>query len=280
MQSEMSNHDNLPASFSGKAAYVGIDLLDSALPAMADAGCEIMKIFTCKTDNVTEFNTRVCAFALERGIPLQMEKIRPSDLQALADAGCGLLLCGGYYYRLPVREDMYMVNIHPALLPVGRGAWPMPVTILRGLSESGVTFHRMTAGLDEGDILLQERLDVDPGETLESLTAKQRALLPGMVRRLVADLPGLWKKAVPQDSARAEYWPCPAEADWTVREGMSPEEADRILRAFYGYEVILETGGQRRELIRARLAEAPEEGWLAFPFGGRVVLAKKAREIT
>ena len=42
-----------------KAAYVGIDLLYPALPALADTGCEILRVFTCETDNVTEFNTQV-----------------------------------------------------------------------------------------------------------------------------------------------------------------------------------------------------------------------------
>ena len=71
---------------------------------------------------------------------------------------------------------MKMINIHPALLPIGRGAWPMAVTILKGLRESGVTIHKMTAELDAGDILLQEKIEVGPRETLQSLTEKQRAL--------------------------------------------------------------------------------------------------------
>ena len=171
-----------------KAAYIGIDLLYPALPALAEAGCEIMKIFTCNTDNITEFNTRICGYAYENGIPLQKEPVRKEDLCELLDAGCELVLCGGYYFRLPVLEELRMVNIHPSLLPVGRGAWPMPVTIRKGLSYSGVTFHKLTEALDAGDILLQQRFPVSPGETLQSLTAKQQALLPRMVGTLCREL--------------------------------------------------------------------------------------------
>ena len=53
-------------------------------------------------------------------------------------------------------EKLPMVNIHPALPPKGRGAWPMPVTLLEGLRESGITIHKMTDGFDEGDILPQK----------------------------------------------------------------------------------------------------------------------------
>lgn len=41
-------------------AYVGIDALYPALPALAEAGCEIGWVFSCETDNVTEFNLQVC----------------------------------------------------------------------------------------------------------------------------------------------------------------------------------------------------------------------------
>ena len=78
-----------------KAAYVGIDLLAAALPALESTGCEILRIFTCETDNVTEFNTQVCAFARSRGLPLQKTRMTAADLAALRDEGCELLLCGG-----------------------------------------------------------------------------------------------------------------------------------------------------------------------------------------
>lgn len=264
-----------------KAAYVGIDLLYPALPALADTGCEILRVFTCETDNVTEFNTQVSAFAREKGIPLQTSRMTAGDLEDLRRAGCELVLCGGYYYRLPMRKDLYMVNIHPALLPVGRGAWPMPVTILKGLPESGVTMHRMTEGLDEGDVLLSRRVEVAPEENLRTLTDKLRALLPGMVRELAADLPALWDSAMPQEEEKAKYWPTPTERDWTVNEHMSPAEADRILRAFYGYEVIYERGGERWELIDAELADAAEAGIFSLPFGeGKVIRAGRARRIS
>lgn len=263
-----------------KAAYVGIDLLFPALPALADAGCDILRVLTCETDNVTEFNTRVCGFARERGIPLQTRRMTAEDLAELKRLGCALVLCGGYYHRLPVRDDLYMVNIHPALLPAGRGAWPMPVAILRGLAESGVTFHKLTAEMDAGAVLLQERIAVSPEENLLTLTEKQRAVLPGMVRKLTGCLPELWRNALPQDEARAEYWPCPEEKDWTVREGMPPAEIDRILRAFYGYEILFDRDAERWELISARLSDAPEAGLFCLPCGKKYICADRARRIT
>ena len=262
-----------------KAAYIGIDFLFPALPALAGCGCEIMKIFSCETDNVTEFNIQVCGYAREHGIPLQLDRIRKSDLEELAGQGCELVVCAGYYYKIPVPEGMRIVNIHPSYLPSGRGAWPMAVTILRGLTESGVTIHKMTNELDAGDILLQRKIIVEPDENQETLMEKQRSVLPEMIRELCADPEGMWNNAAVQDETAAEYWPCPTEEDWTITDGMDEDCVERVLRAFYSYEVIYETKGEKWELIRALLKDTEEENTICFPFGSRVICAMKARKL-
>ena len=56
-----------------KIAYVGIDLLKCVLDTVLDSGCEVIKLFTCHTDNVTEFNTGVIDSARRAGIPYTLE---------------------------------------------------------------------------------------------------------------------------------------------------------------------------------------------------------------
>ena len=269
-----------------KTAYVGIDILYPVLTSLYDTGCEIVRIFTCKTDNVTEFNTQTIAFAKAHDIPLQIERITEDDLYDLEDAGCRFLLAGGYYHRIPVTGTLPIVNTHPALLPLGRGAWPMPLTILKHLKESGVTMHRMEAELDTGDIILQERVPVYEDDDLKTLTARQNSLIPDMVKRLVSDFDRLWAAAVPQGDG-AEYWEMPTERDWTVTSDMGFDEADLILRAFYGYEcVYLDTkSGEKYEIIDGRAhRNAPEDTASGvseerFPFGGGYITYGRCRRL-
>ena len=49
-----------------KIAYIGIDLFFPALKELEKQGCEILKIFNCKTDNITEFNTKIVGYAVKR----------------------------------------------------------------------------------------------------------------------------------------------------------------------------------------------------------------------
>lgn len=265
-----------------KAAYVGIDILYPALPALYDSGCDIVRIFTCDTDNITEFNTAVAGFALSHKIPLSKRKIVKEDLYGLLNEGCDFVLVGGYYYRIPIIDELPIVNIHPALLPKGRGAWPMPVTILKGLKESGITFHRMSEGLDEGDILLQEKIPVYPDDDLRTLSSRQNACIPDMVNNLTEDFYKLWDTAYPQGDG-AEYWEMPKEADWTINSDMTALEADLILRAFFGYECIYvnRKSGERFELIEGRVAKNSDkyEGVRSFPISDGSIVCNRVVEV-
>ena len=266
-----------------KIAYIGIDILYTAMEALLDAGCEILEVFTCKTDNKTEFNIRVTARAKELNVPCSMDRIREENLRRLADKGCEAVFIAGYYYRIPILEGMPMVNVHPAYLPLGRGAWPMPVTIMKGLPESGVTLHKLTRGLDMGDILMQESFRVSDRENLEGFMEKADTCIRHMIPKLLADFRFIYENAEPQ--GEGEYWACPVERDWTVSPDMTEEEIDRILRAFYGYECIWEEDGKKYELIKGRLIRqcpgegSPGKGMYFCTRGGNFIVAEKIEEI-
>lgn len=235
-----------------KIAYIGIDLFFTALESLEKCGCEIAEIFTCKTDNVTEFNLKICEFAKKRNIPCQMTRITSEDIERLKKNGCDMAVCAGYYFRIPVDTGFPIVNIHPSLLPIGRGAWPMPQAILKGLKKSGVTVHKIAEGFDTGDILLQKEFELDKKETLVSFMDKVYGFIPEMMSELVTDFCRLWENAIPQSGD--EYWEAPVREDMTVKPEMTVEDADRILRAFLGYECFYD-GEITYEIIGGRACE-------------------------
>src|SRR5438874_3568629 len=58
------------------------------------------------------------------------------------------------------------INVHASLLPKYRGAAPMAYAILNGETRTGVTINKITPGLDSGDKILQESLDILPDITI------------------------------------------------------------------------------------------------------------------
>lgn len=70
-----------------------------------------------------------------------------------------------------------IINVHPALLPKfgGKGMWGHHVheaVIADGEKKSGATVHYVTSGIDEGEIILQGKVEVEVGETPETLAEK------------------------------------------------------------------------------------------------------------
>ena len=260
-----------------KIAYLGIDLLKPVLDALLEEGCEVLKLLTCPVDNVTEFNTAVIQTAEERGIPYTLDRVTANHLDELAAQGCGLLVCAGYYYRAPVTDAFPMVNFHPTPLPVGRGSWPMPRLILEGAELGGVTAHKMAAEFDTGEILLRELFPLDQREDHQTYMEKVYERVPAMVHALVNGLPQVLANARPQGPG--EYWSLPTEKDWTVTPDMEMARADRILRAFYGYECVYRDGARKTELIGGRAVPGDPAG-RPFPVRGGYITADRVRTLS
>jgi methionyl-tRNA formyltransferase len=64
------------------------------------------------------------------------------------------------------------INLHASLLPKYRGAAPIQWAIARGEISTGVTTMKIDAGLDTGDILLQQEIPIVADDTAETLAPK------------------------------------------------------------------------------------------------------------
>jgi methionyl-tRNA formyltransferase len=68
------------------------------------------------------------------------------------------------------------LNIHASLLPRWRGAAPIHRAIEAGDTETGITIMQMDAGLDTGDMLLEERVPIAATDTTASLHERLASL--------------------------------------------------------------------------------------------------------
>jgi phosphoribosylglycinamide formyltransferase-1 len=65
-----------------------------------------------------------------------------------------------------------MINIHPSLLPLYKGLHTHERALANGDREHGCTVHYVTEELDGGDIIMQARVPILPGDTAETLAAR------------------------------------------------------------------------------------------------------------
>lgn len=147
------------------------------------------------------------AHAVAAGIPAFV--IRPSDYDSREEWGMalaaaiqehgvgtgphpGLVVSAGLMRVLPggfVREfSPYLINTHPALLPLFPGAHAVRDALAAGATETGVTVHIIDEGVDTGPVLRQASVAVRDGESEHELHERikqlERPLLVDTVRAI------------------------------------------------------------------------------------------------
>jgi methionyl-tRNA formyltransferase len=171
-----------------------------ALEAIAAAGFEIVLVLT-QPDRPAGRGMKLQAspvkqFAAARGWPvaqprsLRLDGKYPEDAAAaraaILDARLDAMVVAAYGLILPQwvldAPRLGCLNIHASLLPRWRGAAPIHRAIEAGDAQTGVTIMQMDAGLDTGDMLLRESLEIG-----EDSTARLHDRLAALGGRLIVD---------------------------------------------------------------------------------------------
>ncbi len=117
--------------------------------------------------------------ALQLGLPItQPETIKNNDAfrAELSALKPDAIIVVGYGRIIPQwmldLPPLGNINLHASLLPKYRGAAPIQWAIARGEIVTGVTTIKIDAGLDTGDILLQQEIPIAANDTAETLAPK------------------------------------------------------------------------------------------------------------
>lgn len=219
--------------FAGTPAFAAV-----ALEALVASGFDIALVLT-QPDRPAGRGQRprpsaVKESALRYGLPLA----QPANLQAptiqtqLCGIGAAAMVVAAYGLILPAAvlaiPARGCLNIHPSLLPRWRGAAPIERTLLAGDRETGITIMQMDAGLDTGEILLQENIAVNDDDTAETLHDRLAQLGARCLVRALREQPS--PRA--QDNAAATYAEKISKAEALIDWTGSADVICRQIRAF------------------------------------------------
>ena len=96
------------------------------------------------------------------------------------------------------------LNVHPSLLPKYRGASPIQSAILNGDKVSGVTIMKVVRQLDSGDIVAQDKIDIE-GQYYSELEEKMAALGGELLLKAISQIENGKAEFVAQDNDKATY---------------------------------------------------------------------------
>ena len=85
-----------------------------------------------------------------------------------------------------------ILNIHPSLLPLYKGKDAVGQALLDNAKETGVTVHYVDSGMDTGNVIMQESLEIYPNETRESLETRihkiEHKLYVKVIKKVIEEL--------------------------------------------------------------------------------------------
>jgi methionyl-tRNA formyltransferase len=173
-------------------------------------------------------------------LSLRLDGKYPDDAAAaqtaIAQANADVMVVAAYGLILPQwtlsAPRLGCLNIHASLLPRWRGAAPIHRAIEAGDAQTGVVIMQMDAGLDTGDMLLTDVLDIAPDDTTASLNDRLAAMGGALVVRALADAQAGQLHPVKQPEAGVTYAHKIEKAEAAVDWQQSAETIGRRVRAF------------------------------------------------
>ena len=205
---------------------------------LVEHGWTPLKVFTAKVDNRVHRHTAVLDYAKRLKLDVQISRLTDTNLRELADRGCEALVVASYEWRIgDWRPHLkYAINFHPAPLPRGRGAYPLPAAILESAPTWGVSCHKVEHEFDSGAVLKQVEFPLSAAEDHDSLDLKLQLAAKPLAADIATHLPEYWDAATPQGEGR--YYPKWTDADRRLDFSQPVEKILRRMRAFGPIECI------------------------------------------
>lgn len=167
-----------------KILFMGTpDFAQESLKSIYDAGFEIIGVVTNpdkpKGRGMKLAYSPVKEYALEKNLKIyQPIKIKNNtefldEIKTLAPD----VICVVAYGKILPKEILEIpklgcINVHGSLLPKYRGAAPIQWAVLNGEKITGITTMYMNEGMDTGDMILKEEVEIGPEETTGDLWQK------------------------------------------------------------------------------------------------------------
>ena len=216
----------------------GKKLQPSPVKAVAmTAGLEIKQPVSLKT---VEAQQELAAIAPDLLVVVAYGLILPQAILELPKLGC--------------------INVHASLLPRWRGAAPVERALLAGDPVSGVTIMKMDAGLDTGDMLYKQQVEIGPEDDRISLTDKICEAGKLALLHTLSHFPELSSQAQRQNDSLSTYADKLEKSESLLRWQEPAEKLHRIIRAGLGRAPAFSfINGARLQLLEASVAQTESQ---------------------
>lgn len=232
-----------------KIVFMGTpDFAEESLKAIYEAGHEIIGVVTNpdrpKGRGMKMLPSPVKEFAMEKNLKIfQPEKVKNNEefineLKALSPD----VICVVAYGKILPKEILDIppygcINVHASLLPKYRGAAPVQWAVLNGDKTTGVTTMYMDIGMDTGNMILKQEVEIGEDETTGELWDRLKDIGGKL---LVETLKQIEKGTAPREKQGEDFTVAPmlskdmAKIDWNKKTAIEIKNLVRGLNPIMG----------------------------------------------
>ncbi len=264
-----------------------------AVPSLSEilsSGYEVVRVYTQPPRKAGRgqklSKSPVHQFAEIMGLDVHTpEKFRKSSvIDVLENLEADVACVVAYGQILPQRAlnapQYGCLNLHASLLPRWRGAAPVQRAIMAGDTQTACQIMQMAKGLDTGDILLSEIVDIRPDDTAGILFGRLAGIGAGMWPRTLAALSRGGLVPTPQEGEPVyahKIDKSEARIDWT----RSAHELDCHIRGLNPFPgAWCELDNKRLKIHKASIEESSGKPGQALDDSLLIACGEKALRIT
>ena len=131
-----------------------------------------------------------------------------------------LIIVIGWYHIIPASllKKYTFAGIHASLLPDYSGGAPLVWAIINGEKRTGVTFFYFDEGVDSGDIIAQQEIEITEDDTIKTIYRKVELVSVEILKKFLPLLTQGKAPRIKQDETKRKVYaqrkPDDGEIDW------------------------------------------------------------------
>ena len=270
-----------------KVVFMGTpDFAKESLEAIYNAKYEILAVVTNpdkpKGRGMKMIASPVKELALEKGLKIyQPEKVKKNEgfINEIKSLKPDVICVVAYGKILPKEildiPKLGCINVHGSLLPKYRGAAPIQWAVLNGDKKTGITTMYMDVGMDTGDMILKQEVEIGEDETTGELWEKL-SKIGGQL--LVETLKQIEQGIAPRVPQGEDFTIAPmlskdmAKIDWENKTALEIKNLVRGLNPIMGAYTFL--NGKKIKFWKVDIAkEIMAEGPMDFMRNGTIIVS-------
>ena len=172
--------------------------------------------------------------AIDNNVPVLSPAKLKEEYNNILEYNPDIIITCAYGQILPEELIYYpeydTVNVHASLLPKYRGGAPIHRAIINGEKETGITIMYTDKGMDSGDIIKMEKIEIKDNDTYDIISEKMSVLGAKLLKETLPSIFNKTNKRIKQEENKKTLAPIIKREDEHIDFNKTAKEVHNQIR--------------------------------------------------